>query len=263
MMPSVKEVPTGLRTMTFHGLQLNGRGMQANADCPFCGREGKLAVNVESGLWDCKVCLARGNPVEFLRQLWKVSEDSTSDASLAKLSIDRKVRAVSLQAWGIRTSAISGESLVPAFDAAGKVHNLYRHVPFKAKEGKWTSKSLPTPGVHPEGRAHGIHGVPDSFRDLRPTIHVCEGWSDGVAWWEALQGTALKDQVSVLAVPGAGVFRGCWLSMFTGRKVVLLYDNDDAGLKGMQRAADILLTNKENPPSEVRYLSWEKGRAAG
>jgi ribosomal protein L37AE/L43A len=57
--PKVSDKPVNLRPYLFHGLDLEWEGRdQAVGECPFCGKEGKFYVALETGKWDCKVCAA-------------------------------------------------------------------------------------------------------------------------------------------------------------------------------------------------------------
>ena len=63
-----KQRPNHLRPYVFHGLDLRHRDGDRNAsgDCPWCGREGKFSVEVETGLWRCWVCAEGSSRVSLL-----------------------------------------------------------------------------------------------------------------------------------------------------------------------------------------------------
>lgn len=54
------------RFYDFHGVFVDDTGDQLLADCPFCGSEQKLYIDPKEGVYDCKVCSAKGNPQTFL-----------------------------------------------------------------------------------------------------------------------------------------------------------------------------------------------------
>lgn len=270
----------GTRPYKFHGVVLaapNASG-QANGDCPFCGKEGKFTVAAESGLAQCKVCQAgsgRGgmNPVSFLRLLWESSTEKNLTAT-EELRAGRKLLSkAGLSTWGLVISPLSGEWLVPGYNPAGELCQLYRYARFPG--GKY--RLLPTPGL-----AHQLHYAAP-FDASKPVVYVTEGPWDGLALWETLRlakedgkrltltgavASSLAATAEVVSVPGCGVFPESWCSLFAGKVVTLCYDNDYprehppgsgkftlAGFEATKRTAGIL-ARSPTPPAEIRYLSW-------
>lgn len=56
-MPNVVDKPEKLKPYLFHGVNLNWTSGQqtgeATGQCPFCGREDKFTVNIETGQYRC------------------------------------------------------------------------------------------------------------------------------------------------------------------------------------------------------------------
>lgn len=273
----------GLQAYRFHGLDLRVSGSQAIGDCPFCGKAGKFAVIAETGVAHCWTCVIdpdspKGgiNPLSFLRRLWELCGPVTGAKDLAVLAEDRRLLdPATLAAWGIVRSPLTGDWLIPGYDDQGRIHQLYRRVRLKDKEGRWTWKLLPTPGVWEPGKAHGLHGV-SLYNPKRPEVYLAEGWGDGMTLWEVLRRrpkgvTPDAHAVNVLAVPGCNAFSDSWTTIFAGKKVTLLYDNDhprpnpktgtlveSGGLPGMRRVAG-LLRAAPTPPTDIHYLAWGEG----
>jgi hypothetical protein len=280
-MPKVKskdtDVAEKLKPYLFHGVELRINGKQASGDCPFCGRDGKFGVEVETGLWNCFVCKegnekGGGNSSVFLRKLWEVSDAATSDYS--ELSEERRLLYPdTLLHWQVSQSLTTGKWLVPGFGSKGALNQLYQYTEVNGK-----MRLLPTP-TH----GHQLHGL-NLFDPTKQTMYICEGPWDGMALWEVLRQAKLNDvgdlvataneerslaaDANVLAVPGCNVFFETWLPLFAGKHVVLMFDNDHprkneatgrdvepAGLVGMQRIAKILAAAKQ-PPESIRYLCW-------
>lgn len=281
-MPKIATTGTNqLKPYLAHGIDLQHRegDRQAIGDCPFCGREGKFSVVITTGLWRCIVCPAGnekggGNSTVFLRELWKQSGERTSDYK-PLVSSRKLLSADTLKAWGVVKSLIDGTWLVPGYNAAGSLTQLYRYVLDRAS-GKHRLYATPeTP--------HGMFGVNlwDKKRDL---AYITEGPWDAMAFWEVLNrtkstggkleltgqaATSLGADANVIAVPGANVFQDGWLPLFKGKTVSVLFDSDHpkehqgktlepVGYVGMKRVAN-RLGAAEEPPEAIEWLNWGDG----
>lgn len=280
-MPKVIQYPKDIRAFIFHGVDLAWEGKeQATGNCVFCGKEGKFHAAVSSGLWDCKSCGEKGNPLTFLRKLWEVSLQQTSQH--LELADERKLLyAQTLDEWGCRLSISDDEWILPAYDISGKLWNLYKYA------GSPRRLLLPTPGVHEDGKAHGIFAPVIEGRPIlspkKKVVHVDEGPWDGMALYEALRSAkrgenslsltsnediSLYAEADVIAVPGCNVFSERWLPLFGGKRVSLMFDSDHPkkhpktgtevgkqGYLGMKRVAEVLAM-AEIPPESIQYLKW-------
>lgn len=277
-MPAIgSDIPRALKPYMFHGLDLQYKdGQQAVCECPFCGRA-KFYVHPDSGLWQCRVCQTGsskggGNIYTFLRALHAAGPPAKPEVAAA-----RKLKPETLAAWGVVTSVITGEALVPGYGPDGKLNQLYRYA-YNREAGKHLL--LATTDLH-----HQLHGM-NLWDAKKPTVYVCEGPWDGMALWETLNTVKVVDGrpvltgnpaaslgagANVIAVPGCNVFDPKWAAALGGKRVALMYDNDypkfnrasgkelpPAGLAGMKRAAGILGQATE-PPAEITYLHWGDG----
>lgn len=271
----MSEIPKAIRGFICHGLELDikgeGDGAQGWGDCPLCGGEGKFCVAVSSGKWDCKRCKKSGNIYTFLRELHKVSLTATTAEDYKGLARERKLLfSDTPKHWGLVKSVLNDDWLVPGYAADGKLNNLYRYTLVRRqnrKTGKWESAyELRCT----DGLTHYLHGV-NLYDKKKPNVYLCEGPWDGMALWEILRHSVIKDtkivsQVpmknpnnltnsNVLAVPGSGVFFGSWVSLFSQKIVHLIYDSDydsinrvnnkpipnsAAGYNGMKRAYSVM-----------------------
>ena len=82
------------------------------------------------------------------------------------------------------------------------------------------------------------------------TAWVAEGEWDGLALQDLLERAHSEDVV--VAVPGAGVFKKSWVNLFDGRNVILSYDNDNAGVKGRDKAIGLL----SGVAGSLRTICW-------
>lgn len=284
-MPKVESKPKGLAPFLSLGVNLrHGEGdEQAEGDCPFCSREGKLSVNIATGQWLCRVCgigneKGGGNLYTFMRLLHETSAKATTDGQLASLAANRKLLSgESLRSWGACRSIIDGSWLIPGFSAEGKLVHLYPWRPVE-RGGKPVLKALG--GTH-----HGLFGV-QHFDPKKRSVWLCEGFWDGVAAWELLrtskrglaggiaatgvEASSLAADVNVIAVPGCNSFQEGWAKLLAGKKVYLLFDNDhprpgvngqagqmiDGGaLAGAKRVSRLLAAAPEHP-EELHCLLW-------
>lgn len=221
-------VPQHLRPYSHHGIFLDIRGAHAVGDCPFCGKEGKFSVHVDTGLWRCFVCgggtdSGGGNAITFLRKIHEASVTSTSDNDIADFArIDRKlISPGTLVAWGVCRSSIDGAWLVPGYGADGSMDQLYRRV---ILQESW--RLLPTPGVWGEGKVHALHLPKCDFDPTREYVDVFEGPWDGMAWWELKHAFDRAVNTNVIAVPGASTWREEWTELCRGKKVTIWFDSD-------------------------------------
>lgn len=272
IMPIVKEDtrPIPLRQFLFFGVDLShkdGEG-EATGTCPFCTREEKLFVNMDSGQYSCKVCGESGNTYTFMRRLWE--ESHYNDGEGEELATDRGVKSSTLDSWGLRTSFLSGEWLVPGYDAAGKLNQLYRRI-HNRRENRWYLNG-------PKGVNHQLHGLPLFDRSKRD-VYLCEGVWDAMALWELLGQVKKNDDdtfaftsnpslslladANVIATPSCSVFSEYWGSLFAGKRVFICFDNDhpakltkrSGAFEGIKRAAQLMASYSE-PPDEIHYLCW-------
>src|SRR6185369_14408512 len=290
-MPVVTNTPKNLKPYLFHGVRLEYREgeAQAVADCPFCGKSGKFSVNIGTGLWRCFVCgegseKGGGNIYTFLRLLWNKSDELTN-GNIDGLAAERKLAdPMTLAHWGVCQSILNGDWILPGFSPDGKLNQLYRYVK-DVSTGK--KLLLATPEL-----SHQVFGA-HQFDYSKPTVYLCEGPWDAMALWETLrsakpadsangqhnpplertgsEASSLYSRANVIAAPGCNVFNDNFVPLFSGRKVVLLYDSDHprphpktgepiepVGWAGMRRVAGILGRAAE-PPLEVHYLAWGEG----
>lgn len=283
-MSELDKDPEHLRPYLFHGVDLEwGNGDEhAVGTCPWCGREGKFSVQIETGLWRCFVCnegtdkveaIRGGNAAVFLRLLQARSLTATSIEDYREFTRERGLLFSStLVEWGICRSIINHDWLVPGYSVERKLTNLYRYISMHGKR-----RLLPTPTM-----GHQIFGM-ENWRDDAFILDVCEGPWDGMALWETLgvskwgetgliqtsnRDISLLKQHNVIAVPGCETFLESWIRLVQDRIVNLWYDNDHerthpvtnqpvypAGLGAVKRIAKIL-SECLNPPREIHFCKW-------
>src|SRR5437879_1902350 len=136
------ETPKNLRPFLFHGLDLATKGSHAVGDCPFCGKEGKFSVEVETGKWRCFICnigaengkvIQGGNVFTFLRLLWDRSDAATNGATTELAKNRGLLDPSTLTRWGVCQSIIDRAWLVPGYAPDGKLCQLCRYAKSNGK----------------------------------------------------------------------------------------------------------------------------------
>lgn len=278
----VADLPEAIKAYRFHGLDFTYRKNMKDVvcDCPFCGKEQKFSINVESGVWRCFSCSegsekGGGNAYTFIRSVHAQSVASTDQAILSDFGTEKGLMTEdSLLQWGVCQSVVDGSWLLPAYSPDGKLNQLYRYVHMGA--GKY--RALATPGM-----SHCLFGG-QLYNAEAETIYLTEGLWDGVALWETLGQTkrveghyeytqsprrSIQGKSVVFGIPGCEIFRPEWVPLFAGKHVVVLYDNDHprehpktkqtiapASVSGMHRVVKEL-KGSETPPREIVLVNWE------
>lgn len=229
-----------LAPLLCHGVHFTKtRGDNWQGDCPFCGKEGHFFASPKTGLWDCKVCGAKGNPVSFLTDFAMASFQDTSRAKWRELSKKRGLPAGVMKKRKVSHDQ-NGGWLIPVFSEQGTVRDIRR----------WNGKVMKST----TGCKTQLFGA-DRLAKSRATSRVwlCEGEWDAMAmdWLLRELGSDPKDEVAV-AVPGATVFKADWSPLFEHRRVVACYDADDAGERGEMLAKQRL----EGVAGTMEFVRW-------
>lgn len=213
-----------LKTFTDHGVCLHtipaDETRQAQGDCPFCGKRDHFYINQTSFLWDCKKCGEKGNAVSFLESVHAMHLDTTTTDDYKRL---RKVRRNAVGSLWLEKMQLAwdGEQwLIPIKATTGRLCDIRTY-----KEG---GRVISTTGMHV-----GLWGIEELQKkeNAKKDVWILEGEHDGIACRELVEKAKLP--VVVVAVPGATTFKAEWVPFMHGRNVVMGYDADDAGDKGM------------------------------
>lgn len=235
------DVPEKLRPYAFHGLSFDSaQGDNAIADCPWCGREGKFAVTLSTGLGRCPACndgpengkdFKGYNATSFIRQLWERSYETTTPDDYRELARDRKLLNIdTLVQWNLAKSITTRDWIVPGYNETGAICQLYRWINNGSRRLFYLTPTL----------GHKLLGV-NQYSANKSKIYLAEGLWDGTAVWEVLWqvkeldnmivptanvDASLLADINVLAIPTSEVFFDNWLPLFKDKAVYLLCQND-------------------------------------
>lgn len=237
------QVDKKLRAFKMHGVNVHSLvGNQALADCVFCGKEKHFYINHENLLWDCKVCGEKGNFVSFLDKINHRNLSQMTSGSLKALAENRKLPKEAFD--GLEIGFNDGKYTLAVRNQAGKLQDIRLY----QLGGKMISTAQ---------AKTGIFGLKDLLRKSDELVYICEGEWDTIAMRWMLKKSGQKG-VAVCS-PGANVFKAEWADFFARRRVLVCYDNDDAGTKGMKTVHSRL----KSLAADIKFIHWPEQKAPG
>lgn len=215
-------------------------------DCPFCGKERHFYINVESKLWNCKVCDKKGHFLKFLEEISIRNSNNITSEQYQELAIHRELPVEAFYGHGI---GYDGEKYTfPIYDYRGRFQDLRC---YRLKFGKKTTM------MSTKGTQTCLFRSEHLPTDLVAPVFLAEGEFDAIALnWLLMK---IKKPGIVLGVPGATTFKSEWVDWFSSRKVHVMYDNDNAGMEGEMRVHAML----ESVASSLTYLYWPDNKKEG
>lgn len=217
-------------------------------NCPFCGKSDHFFLNITSPnkSWDCKKCLRQGGFKTFLFQMAEYCSDQFNPETSVKLIHDRG-KAISYDTFKdayVGFHPYTGQYILPVFDLKNDVVNIKLY-DFNSMRNS-------------AGCDAAMYGLWMNDFTKCSHIFICEGEWDGLAFYEIIKKMNLQD-VGFISVPGAGTFKKDILPLLNGKIVYLLYDNDEAGQKGRDKAIGIL----SGVSRQLYTLNWPEGYELG
>jgi len=267
------ELPEFIKPFHFHGVDVShSSGSEWTAECPICDKGEHWYVNDTNGMWECKSCGESGNVSTFLKHHHAQCLSDTTPAQYKELATLRHPIPTSI--FKINRLAYDSDNrrwLVPIYNDTGGLSNL--RVWFKVKDpktGDYKYLFLNTPGC--KAQLFGADQLgpkskeryPDVPKGGHPHVILCEGEWDGMAMQNIVN--KAKIEATVVAVPGANIYKDYWSKLFKGKTLWICYDNDEdretssgkivnPGKDGMVRVLGRLKASKSKP-KEVLDISW-------
>jgi hypothetical protein len=219
---------------------------QVYGTCPFCDRSGKFYLNVNNGLWDCKVCGKKGNLTSFLEEIVEHFQGSATGKDWRFASDLKKLPVDVLKESGMVWNGMYW--ILPVRNIKGRIHTVRLWQP--KEYSKWQVLVTTSNGIW------GLEALADKTKEDLP-IYLCEGAWDALAIrsWLQREGLDPDSEAILLGTPGCETFKADWVDYFIGRKVNILYDNDKPGITGRAKVARMLI----GVASEVTSIEWPDG----
>lgn len=247
---------------TYLSSPLKGTGNNRTTDCPFCESENKLSINIRTSKGQClhAQCGKKINHLTFLKYFHEAWLEFTEDAAYEELS---ELRGISIHTLkNVAKWAYDGYRnrwLVPYYNPlTGHLTNLGTFV----THGDSAFRIYKAPNIED---TNGIGTVPLTFyvpsdqTDLKDSeveaCYIAEGEWDALALIDLQTRWSPDDVLPVIATPGANMFQINNQKWFEAiNTYYLVYDNDDAGRVGTERAG----INLRSWGKEVHTLDWSQ-----
>lgn len=215
-------------------------GTQVIGECAFCNGSEKMYINRNNLLWDCKSCGRDGNLEGFLEQITTSLRNRATNKTLKKLADDRGLSITTLKAWGVGWSG-AFFSIPMRGNVRGRIVNV--------KRCRIGGRGLTTVGCK-------LNMLRASQLYDSDTVWLCEGEWDAMSMWELLHSCGIEQDV--YAMPGANTFPQDCTALFEGKRVNVVYDNDEPGKKGTVRVFKRLT----GVAKDLRFVHWPAGTPA-
>jgi len=215
--------------------KLTGKGEKLyEMDCPFCQKESHFHF-FETTQFGCKVCGTSGNVYDFIQAIYKQSLQDLGDLHKQRSLPERALS-------GIRFNRLNRTFILPTYKM-GKMNNLYK-----------TGDNL------------RLMGTPT----LTTTLYNWDEVSEQEVWlcegqWDRCAATAIigtTNPVTPIGIPGATSFKESWCGALRDKDVVLIFDNDEAGEKGLEKTVKIIEESATKPRS-LKKVVWPAGLIKG
>lgn len=203
-------------------------------DCPFCNKTGHFHF-FEDTRYGCKVCGEKGNIYDFMEFIYKQSLLDLKDLAKQRSLPERAL-------LGFKFNRLNQTFVLPTYKL-GKLNNLY-------KTGIGL-KLLGTPTL--TGTLYNWDEVAEQ------EVWLCEGQWDRCA---AVAILGNNNPVTAISLPGANTFKESWAGAFREKDVTLIFDNDDAGVKGVERTLKVFEESATKPKS-IKLVHWPEGKPDG
>ncbi len=233
--------------------------------CSFCQKADHMYFSVETGQYHCKRCGEVGNIFTLVKHLGDnakdviISENFEGTKKLDKVLVEKCHKQMPdknrqyLNGRGITSRQIRANLLghgyfygkwwitVPILDKSGNFVFL------KLRKDPFDDSHNIKNKVWPKGAKAEIYGWEELLCENKDVIVVCEGEMDRLV----LQNQGV---LAITSTAGAGTFKEEWLQYLVKfKKVYICFDNDEAGISGVNKLITKLENLKKSTKSKVSH----------
>ena len=229
--------------------ELVGPSKNKTAQCPFCEKDGKFSVDITTGCAQCLSCTETCNHISFLTKFHNTWLDYTDDDQYASIAEARGLSVETLKKAKFAYNSISGVWLVPYKNPfTTQLTNLGYFYTF----GDNAYRIFKAPNINGEIPLTFYNPYEGLKNSESKQLNIIEGEWDTLAWIELQSG---HDLIPTIGAPGALIFPEKCKHWFKDFDIVnLYYDNDEAGLKGITKAAHKLTEWGK----QVKAIDWSE-----
>lgn len=227
-----------------HGfIPIGDNETQIYGSCPFCGTKKHknssiFYVNKKNKNWDCKSCGREGGFDTFLSKMARYVIKNFKGGTAVKLAKYKKLKLTTLRKFEIGYSPVTGKYIIPVRDTSGRIKNLQIYDMQKLMS-TFSCKNI-------------LSGM-EKLIDDPQIIFLTEGFWDNLAMYEIMQKVVIDKSYEILSVPGAKTFKEDWIGLFSGKTVIVLYDNDKAGQSGAVKVFNLL----SSVTGSLFFIRWK------
>lgn len=211
--------------------------------CFWCGSEKMSVRKTDGNIFQCWKCKQSGNALTLLRKYYEDLPELTVPSAKIFTSRKKGVMPFVMRHEGIRYDH-RNYFWFPVYNSEGNIIALHKYSPKTniayASPKPWSCSVL------------GINQLNSSSE-----IWIAEGHAD----YLIMRQTFLQSETEcpdLLGTCGSG-FSSTYLHLLADKKVVLLFDNDEAGRTGVESVARRIKTSGTSVES-LHFLDWSKVR---
>jgi hypothetical protein len=243
----MNKLPKIVRQYMDHGVTLYTndcdfeRDGEVRGDCFLCGKRKHLYINIDEeddrhGQWFCQRCGKGGGVLVFFDHLQKIFKEDLTGKIKYSISKKRGLKLSTLDKSDLGYNSITRCYTMPvrSLDDSG-IHDIRRY----DRKFKTTS-----------GRSAGLLGW-ENLNQCDGFVYMCAGEWDFLTMSEILESLDKPEDIC-LSAPGENIFKSEWSLLFKHKRVVVLYDHDQAGKDGMIKIYNRL----HDIAKSLQFIHW-------
>lgn len=228
-----------LKSFKQHGVKFTGLSgdSQATAHCPFCNKH-SMYVNHKTKAWDCKKCQKSGGFPKFLEEISIKCAKEANKLDLKRLSEEKSISVNTFKRWQVGYNPVTQRYTIPVPNLEYGLSDLRL---YKLGDKVHSCKDAKI----------NILNLRSLQSDKKNTpVYVCEGDWDFLVMDEIIHRTGITGLA--IGIPGAATFKLEWVQLFRNKTVHFVYDNDQAGIKGENKAYNLIKAIAQ----KVTFTHW-------